>query len=84
MNNDPSTAITGAVPVPEAGGGTNREGNLPLPVTEGSTTSPAPNAPPPDMIKTVGGTTFEMYFHFSQTSKETFTDKVVRLIRSDV
>nr|WP_325178673.1 hypothetical protein [uncultured Oscillibacter sp.] len=24
-----------------------------------------------------------MYFHFSQTSRETFTDKVLRLIQSD-
>ena len=40
--------------------------------------------PPPDMVKTVGGTTFDIYFHFSQTSRETFTDKVLRLIQSDV
>ena len=48
-----------------------------------TSTTPAPDAPPPDMIKTVGGTTFDIYFHFSQTSRETFTDKVLRLIQSD-
>ena len=47
-------------------------------------TIPAPDVPPPDMVKTVGGTTFDIYFHFSQTSRETFTDKVLRLIQSDV
>ncbi len=85
MTNDPSTAITSTTaPAPEVSDGTSREGNaLPLPVTEGSSAPPAPDAPPPDMIKTVGGTTFEMYFHFSQTSRETFTDKVLRLIQSD-
>ncbi len=46
-------------------------------------TTPAPNAPQPDMVKTVDGTTFEIYFHFSPTSRETFSDKVLRLIRSD-
>ena len=48
-----------------------------------TSTTPAPDVPPPDMIKTVGGTTFDVYFHFSQTSRETFTDKVLRLIQSD-
>ena len=48
-----------------------------------TSTAPVPDAPPPDMIKTVGGTTFDIYFHFSQTSRETFTDKVLRLIQSD-
>ena len=51
-------------------------------ITSASIT-PAPDAPPPDMIKVVGGTTFDIYFHFSQTSRETFTDKVLRLIQSD-
>ena len=50
---------------------------------EGGNALPAPDAPPPDMVKTVGGTTFDIYFHFSQTSRETFTDKVLRLIQSD-
>lgn len=84
MTNDPSTAITSTTaPAPEVSDSTSREGNtFPLSVTEGSSAPPAPDAPP-DMVKTVGGTTFEMYFHFSQTSRETFTDKVLRLIHSD-
>ncbi len=85
MNNDPSTAITSTTaPVPEVSDNTSREGNaIPLPVTEGGSVPPAPDAPPPDIVMAVGGTTFEMYFHLSQTSRETFTDKVLRLIQSD-
>ena len=48
-----------------------------------TSTTPTPDVPPPDMIKTVGGTTFDIYFHFSKTSRETFTDTVLRLIQSD-
>ena len=84
MTNDSSKTITNNAPAPEVGNSVSREGKaIPLPVTEGGTISPAPDAPPPDMIKTIGGTTFDIYFHFSQTSRETFTDKVLRLIQSD-
>ncbi len=84
MTNDPSMTITSTAPVPEGSDSTSREGKaVPLPVTEGGSASPAPDTPPPDMVKTVGGTTFDIYFHFSQTSRETFTDKVLRLIQSD-
>ena len=84
MTNDPSMTITSVAPAPEVGDSTSREGKtLPLPMTEGGNASLVPDAPPPDMVKTVGGTTFEIYFHFSQTSQETFTDKVLRLIQTD-
>ena len=71
-------------PTPEGSDSTSREDKtIPLPVTEDGNAPPAPDMPPPDMVKTVGGTTFDIYFHFSQTSRETFTDKVLRLIQSD-
>ncbi len=60
--------------------------NDPSKTITSTSTVPAPDAldtPQPDMVKTVGGTTFEIYFHFSQTSKETFADKVLRLINCD-
>ena len=38
----------------------------------------------PDLVKRIGNTTFDIYVHFSETSKETFTDKVLRLIQNDV
>lgn len=88
MTYDPSMTITSTIPAPEGSdstSSTSREGKaIPLPVMAGGNASPAPDVPPPDMVKTVGGTTFDIYFHFSQTSRETFTDKVLRLIQSDV
>ena len=84
MTNDPSMTITSTTPTPEGINSTGKEGNIiPLPVTEDGNTLPALDAPPPDMVKTVDGTTFDIYFHFSQTSRETFTDKVLRLIQSE-
>ncbi len=84
MTNDPSKMITSTAPAPEVGDSTSRESKtIPLPVAEGGNAPPAPDVPLPDMVKTVGGTTFDIYFHFSQTSQETFTDKVLRLIQSD-
>ena len=37
----------------------------------------------PNLVKNIDGTTFDIHIHFSETSKETFTDKVVRLIQND-
>lgn len=37
----------------------------------------------PDLVKKIGGTTFDVHVHFSETSKETFTDKVIRLIHNE-
>ena len=73
MTNDPSMTITSTstTPAPEGSDSTSRKGKtIPLPVTEGDNTPSTPDAPPPDMVKTVGGTTFDIYFHFSQTSRE--------------
>ena len=84
MTNDLNMTITSTTPAPEGSDSTSRVGKpIPLPVTKGGNAPPAPDAPLPDMINTVGGTTFDIYFHFSQTSKETFTDKVLRLIQSN-
>ncbi len=47
-----------------------------------SKTSPTA-APLPDLVKRIGNTTFDIHIHFSETSRETFTDKVVRLIEND-
>ena len=50
-----------------------------------SKTSPtaAPLPAPLDLVKRIGNTTFDIHIHFSKTSRETFTDKVVRLIEND-
>ena len=38
----------------------------------------------PKMTTKVGNTTYDVFIHFSKTSKETMTDKVLRLIRNEV
>ena len=43
----------------------------------------APLDAKPDLVKRIGNTTFDIHIHFSETSRETFTDKVVRLIVND-
>ena len=53
------------------------------------TTNAAPAASPltvkeqPAFVKTIDGTTFDIHIHFSETSRETFTDKVLRLIQNE-
>lgn len=39
---------------------------------------------PPTFSKTIGGTTYKVTVHFSQTSKETITDKITRMIQNDI
>ena len=55
--------------------------------TSRTTAAPSPltvkETPQADLVKTIGGTTFDIHIHFSETSRETFTDKVVRLIQND-
>ena len=38
----------------------------------------------PNMIQQHGNVTFDVFLHYSTTSKETLTDKVMRLIRNDI
>ena len=38
----------------------------------------------PGITQKLGHTTYDVYVHFSETSKETLTDKVLRLIRNDI
>ena len=37
----------------------------------------------PKITTKVGNTTYDVFIHFSKTSKETMTDKVMRLIRNE-
>ena len=39
---------------------------------------------PPALIKRIGGMTYIVRVHFSTTSRETFSDKVKRLLRNEV
>ena len=47
------------------------------------TTTPTKNGKAPTITRKIGNTTFDIHVHFSETSKETFTDKVLRLIKND-
>ena len=40
-------------------------------------------APQPVMIKKIGNTTYRVKIHFSETSRETMSDKIKRLILND-
>lgn len=39
---------------------------------------------PPKIVRRIGSTTYEVSIHFSQTSSETITDKIMRLIQNDI
>ena len=39
---------------------------------------------PPDMVMKIDRTTYRVWAHFSQTSKETLNDKIKRMLRDDV
>ena len=66
------TAWIGAL-APERSVYLNDENTMPRPV-DGET---------PTITTKIGTTTFDIYVRFSETSKETFTDKVLRLIKND-
>ena len=46
-------------------------------------TDPSAIEQKPSIIKVIGNTTIEIYTHFSDSNKENFTDKVVRLIKNE-
>jgi len=36
------------------------------------------------IIKRIGRTTYTIHIHFSKTSRETFSDKLLRIIKNDI
>lgn len=80
MTNDPSKTITNTALTTEAGDSISREGKtIPLPVTA------VGNAPPaPDLVKKIGKTTYRVRVHFSETSRETMSDKIKRMLRNEI
>jgi hypothetical protein len=51
---------------------------------EKTNTTTTAKADPPCFVKRIGNTTFKVNVHFSQTSKETMSDKIIRLLRNEV
>ena len=86
MTNDLSMTITSTAPAPEGADNISREGStVPLPVKEDGNAPPAPDAiRPPDLVKTIGKTTYRVRVHFSETSRETMSDKIKRMLRNEV
>ncbi len=41
-------------------------------------------APKPDLVKKIGKTTYRVRCHFSETSRETMSDKIKRMLRNEV
>lgn len=86
MNNGPSKTITSTTPAPGVDSSTSREGKpMSLAATEGINTPPAPDAAAaPDLVKKIGKTTYRVRVHFSETSRETMSDKIKRMLRNEV
>ena len=53
-------------------------------LTTSDAESAAAQKEPPALVKKIGKMTYIVRVHFSTTSKETFTDKVNRLLRQEV
>ena len=86
MTNDASMTITSTAPTPEGNDCTRKRSNtIPLPVTEDGYAPPAPDAiRPPDLVKTIGKTTYLLRVHFSETSRETMEDIIKRMLRNEI
>ena len=44
----------------------------------------APEADRPDLVKKIGKTTYRVKVHFSDTARETMTDKIKRMLRDEI
>lgn len=82
MTNNTSKTTADTAPAPDKNRRDNREGGiLPQPINMGASTPPAPEISPPELVRKIDGTIYEVTLHFSATSEETIIDKFRRLIR---
>ena len=42
------------------------------------------NTPSTTITKMIGGSVYKVQIHFSKTSKESFSDKLIRLIKNEI
>lgn len=49
-----------------------------------ATTTSTTEAERPALVKQIGKTTYKVRVHFSETSKETMSDKIVRMLRNEI
>ena len=59
-------------------------GKQPTPADVSRETKKQTHDRPPDMVMKIDRTTYRVWAHFSQTSKETLNDKIKRMLREDV
>ena len=52
--------------------------------TDKTTTTKAVAAEQPDLVKRIGKTTYHVKVHFNPNSRETMSDKIVRMLRNEV
>lgn len=50
----------------------------------GNINTTATQAEQPALVKQIGKTTYKVKVHFSETSKETMSDKIVRMLKSEI
>jgi hypothetical protein len=48
------------------------------------TTTATPRAEQPDLVKTIGKTTYWVKIHFNPNARETMSDKIIRMLRNEV
>ena len=51
--------------------------------TQANPITKIPIAPTPTITKRIGGTTYQISVHLSQTSNETMSDKISRMIKNE-
>jgi hypothetical protein len=47
-------------------------------------TTTAPKTEQPDFVKRIGKTTYKVKVHFNPNSRETMSDKIIRMLRNEV
>lgn len=52
--------------------------------TLADSTTPTPQEDAPALVKKIGKTTYKVRVHFSTTSTETMSDKIMRMLRNEI
>ena len=48
------------------------------------TTTATAGTEQPDLVKTIGKTTYRVKIHFNHNARETMSDKIIRMLRNEV
>ena len=83
MSNETSNTTDTSIEVRDTGVD-GQGGNQPASADVSSASERQTHDRPPDMVMKIDRTTYRVWAHFSQTSKETLNDKTKRMLRDDV